>query len=127
MDDLAKSKLCRATAPKGDRTVRCPNDRQPDSDYCSYHANKFDDAPEPDPDAEFDDVEHPSHYCRGGIEPIQLIRTNPHLGFLEGTIIEYVFRWMFKGGISDLKKARQNLDWLIEDVENSRRRTREDE
>ncbi|HHJ7609425.1 TPA: DUF3310 domain-containing protein, partial [Streptococcus pyogenes] len=31
--------------------------------------------------------------------------------------IKYMLRWHGKNGLEDLKKARQNLDWLIETLE----------
>lgn len=53
---------------------------------------------------------------RGGIEPIDFIKSNK-MSFLEGNVIKYVYRYPFKGGIEALKKARCYLDWLIEEVE----------
>lgn len=32
-------------------------------------------------------------------------------------MIKYVLRFQKKNGVEDLKKARKNLDWLIEDME----------
>ncbi len=36
------------------------------------------------------------------------------LGYMEGNITKYIFRWKSKGGIEDLRKARSYLDKLIE-------------
>lgn len=57
------------------------------------------------------------HYQQGGIEPIDYIRSH-NMNHLEGCIIKYVTRWPFKDDpIGDLKKARDYLNWLIEDAE----------
>ena len=37
------------------------------------------------------------------------------LDFCEGNVVKYVTRWKFKNGVEDLKKARQYLDFLIEE------------
>ncbi|MCL4945599.1 DUF3310 domain-containing protein, partial [Streptococcus suis] len=34
-----------------------------------------------------------------------------------GNVIKYLLRFQQKNGVEDLKKARQNLGWLIEDLE----------
>ena len=52
---------------------------------------------------------------RGGIEPIEFIRSN-RMGFIEGSIIKYLYRHPVAGGVEDLKKAMVYLTWLIEDV-----------
>jgi len=56
------------------------------------------------------------HYHIQAIQPIDYILAN-ELNFCEGNVIKYVTRWKFKNGIEDLKKARQYLDFLIEDEE----------
>ena len=33
------------------------------------------------------------------------------------TTVEYLLRYREKNGLEDLKKARKNLDWLIEELE----------
>lgn len=64
-----------------------------------------------------DTISKPAHYTgRGGIEPIEFITTN-NLNFLEGNVVKYVYRYPFKNGLEDLKKARRNLDILIQQVE----------
>lgn len=60
-----------------------------------------------------DPIQSPAHYTsRGGIEPLDFIMSN-NLGFAEGNIIKYVFRYREKNGIEDLRKARVYLDRLI--------------
>ena len=64
-----------------------------------------------------DIINQPNHYTfRGGIEPIDFIRSN-NLSFCEGSIIKYLYRHPSKNGVEDLKKARRNLDWMIADME----------
>lgn len=57
-----------------------------------------------------------AHYNQFNIEPIDYIVQN-NLGFLEGNVVKYVTRYKLKDGIKDLKKARQYIDWLIEQAE----------
>jgi hypothetical protein len=49
---------------------------------------------------------------RGGIQPIDFIVSN-NLNFLEGSIVKYVYRYPFKGGVESLRKAQTYLAWLI--------------
>lgn len=60
-----------------------------------------------------DTIRAPRHYVAQGIQPIEYIYANK-MGFLEGNVIKYVTRYRAKGGVEDLRKARQYLDWLIE-------------
>ena len=53
------------------------------------------------------------HYAVMTIQPIEFILANA-LGFCEGNVIKYLCRYKRKNGLEDLKKARQNLDFLIE-------------
>lgn len=54
-----------------------------------------------------------SHYKGAAIQPAEFNIANG-LGFAEGNVVKYVFRWQMKGGIEDLEKARHYLDLLIE-------------
>jgi len=56
----------------------------------------------------------PNHYTRWAIQPIDFIRANK-LAFDQANIIKYVMRHDHKNGLEDLLKARQYLDWMIED------------
>ena len=60
-----------------------------------------------------DDIKKPMHYNQGGIEPIDYITKN-EMSYCEGNVVKYVSRWRFKGGIQDLKKAKQYIDFIIE-------------
>lgn len=69
-----------------------------------------------------DNVNHPSHYTQGGIECIDAIKSAVSgLAGIEavctGNIIKYLWRWKFKNGLEDLKKARWYLDKLISELE----------
>lgn len=70
-----------------------------------------------------DPVKKPSHYQgRFGLEAVDVIKNfaaSPEYeeGFYWGNAIKYMLRWHGKNGVEDLKKARQNLDWLIEVLE----------
>jgi hypothetical protein len=64
-----------------------------------------------------DQTDSPSHYTgHGGIQPIDFIMSNK-LGFCEGNIVKYVYRWQGKGGVEDLKKAEQYIKFLIAEAE----------
>ena len=58
------------------------------------------------------------HYLKMTPQPIDLLRSwltpAEYAGFLRGNIIKYLARYKEKGGVRDLEKAKQYLDWLIE-------------
>ncbi|CYU25966.1 DUF3310 domain-containing protein [Streptococcus suis] len=70
-----------------------------------------------------DPVKKPSHYQgRFGLEAIDVIKNfaacpEQEEGFYWGNTVKYLLRYHSKNGVEDLKKARQNLDWLIETLE----------
>ena len=65
-----------------------------------------------------DNVKHPNHYCKGGIECINAIKaavstiTDPFEAYCTGNIIKYIWRWNDKNGIEDLHKAMQYIDFI---------------
>lgn len=69
------------------------------------------------PRDEDDSVNHPAHYCQGGLEMIDVIKAftshDGFMGFCIGNVFKYVGRYRNKGGIEDLKKARWYLDKAI--------------
>ena len=73
---------------------------------------------------EEDKVNNPSHYQgKFGLEAIDVVRNfagnlTAVQGFYWGNAIKYLLRFQGKNGLEDLKKARKNLDWLIEEMEN---------
>ena len=64
-----------------------------------------------------DVVNSPSHYNQAGIECIEAIAAATDDGFeyyLQGNIIKYIWRYRYKNGIEDLKKAQWYINKLIE-------------
>lgn len=71
---------------------------------------------------EHDTVNHPSHYTKSGFECIDAIKAavqglTAFEGYCIGNIIKYLWRWKWKNGVEDLRKARWYLDRLITEVE----------
>ncbi|VTD96377.1 gp29 [Streptococcus pneumoniae] len=70
-----------------------------------------------------DNINKPSHYQgANGLEAIDVVHN--FVGnlfgasaFFWGNAIKYMLRFQKKNGLEDLKKARKNLDWLIEEME----------
>ena len=67
-----------------------------------------------------DNVNSPKHYCKGGLECIQVIKAQltpqQYEGYLYGNVLKYMWRWPEKNGIEDLRKAAHYLMWLQEEV-----------
>lgn len=69
-----------------------------------------------------DNINNPSHYQGAhGLEAIDVVRNfagglNAEQGFYWGNMIKYVLRFQRKNGVEDLKKAKKNLEWLIESI-----------
>ena len=64
-----------------------------------------------------DVVNSPSHYNQAGIECIEAIAAATDNGFeyyLQGNIIKYIWRYRYKNGIEDIKKAQWYINKLIE-------------
>ncbi len=62
----------------------------------------------------------PPHYNKAGIETIDAIRAMTDNGFeyyLQGNIMKYLWRYRYKNGVEDLKKAQWYLTELIDVVE----------
>lgn len=68
-------------------------------------------------------LDKPKHYQgKYGLEAISVIDNfigdlSGKAAFAWGNMIKYVLRFQSKNGLEDLKKARKNLDWLIEELE----------
>jgi len=58
-------------------------------------------------------IKEPPHYTQHKIEPIDFIIKNK-LNFCQGNVVKYICRYKLKGGVEDLKKARQYIDFLID-------------
>ena len=73
-----------------------------------------------------DAVAHPSHYAGdGSIECMDAMRSMmsgdqyalpPIAAYWWGCIFKYLWRWRRKNGVEDLKKARQCIDYLIDEI-----------
>jgi hypothetical protein len=87
-------------------------------DY-SYWSPK-EEAPE---QASPDPISHPPHYARYTIEPVQFLQSlskplsGPAVPWHGLNVIKYLTRYQVKNGLEDLRKAKQYLDWLIEEEE----------
>lgn len=57
----------------------------------------------------------PTHYNQFNIQPITFIMAN-NLSFSQGNAIKYICRYQNKNGIEDLKKAKQYIDFMIEEM-----------
>ena len=69
-----------------------------------------------------DNVNHPKHYCKGGVESIDFVRAAvSNLSGFEAVcvanIIKYMWRYKEKNGLEDVMKAAKYLEWLQEEVE----------
>jgi len=65
-----------------------------------------------------DMVNSPPHYNKAGIECIDAIAAATGDGFeyaLQANILKYVWRYRYKNGVEDLKKAQWYLNKLIEE------------
>ena len=59
-----------------------------------------------------DDVNHPDHYTKG-IEVTDFI-ASWQMDWFRGNIIKYIWRYRYKNGLEDLKKAKWYIEKLIE-------------
>ena len=70
---------------------------------------------------EHTEVSNPNHYNAGDIECIDAIRASMSAtefqGYCKGNVEKYVWRYRYKAGVQDLKKAEVYLKWLIESLE----------
>jgi len=67
-----------------------------------------------------DMVNNPPHYNKAGVECIEGIRAATGDGYeyyLQGNIMKYLWRYRYKNGTEDLRKAQWYLDKLVEEVE----------
>ena len=63
-------------------------------------------------------VNSPPHYNQRGIECIDAIAASTAEGYqyyLQGNIIKYIWRYRYKNGVEDLKKAKWYLEKLIDE------------
>ena len=68
---------------------------------------------------EWDAVNRPEHYNKGGIEAIDYIRQqlgDKFVAYCEGSVLKYIHRYKYKKKpVEDLRKARFYLDKLIDE------------
>ena len=67
-----------------------------------------------------DNVNSPSHYNQSGIECIDAIKASLGDGYQDyckGNVMKYLWRYKYKNGIEDLKKAQWYLKSMVESVE----------
>lgn len=71
-----------------------------------------------------DMVERPRHYIGNGIECMEAMRSmmheapaTPMQSFWWGASFKYVWRWPWKNGAQDIRKAIRCLEYLLEEVE----------
>lgn len=71
-------------------------------------------------DSSSDMVNSPPHYAQYEIECIDAIKAATNEGFehyMQGNILKYLWRYRYKNGVEDLKKARWYLNRLIKELE----------
>lgn len=70
--------------------------------------------------AKLDAVVSPSHYNKNGIEAWDAIKASMTKeeweGYCKGNIEKYIWRYRYKNGLEDLKKAQRYLEKLIDSV-----------
>ncbi|HFI0461443.1 TPA: DUF3310 domain-containing protein [Streptococcus suis] len=71
----------------------------------------------------FNNITKPKHYQgKYGMEALDVVKNFigdlvGECAYYWGNVIKYLLRFQQKNGVEDLKKARQHLDWLIEELE----------
>lgn len=64
-----------------------------------------------------DNVNHPGHYNKGGVECIDAIEASmtheAFKGYLKGNVQKYMWRYEQKGGVESLRKAQWYLERLV--------------
>jgi hypothetical protein len=66
-----------------------------------------------------DNVNSPSHYNQAGIECIDAIKASlgdEYPDYCKGNVMKYLWRYKYKNGIEDLKKAQWYLNSMVESV-----------
>lgn len=63
-----------------------------------------------------------NHYSKMKIEPIKFILAND-IPFCEANVIKYICRYKEKNGIEDLLKAKQYIDFLINELKEKNKNT----
>lgn len=105
--------ICRTCAHAGDQNCLPDN-----GSHCDGYEGPVDWEQYSIPDM----VNHPNHYCQGGIECIKAIEASMtpegFQDYCKGNVLKYIWRWRDKAGVQDLEKALVYLNWLIESAKN---------
>jgi hypothetical protein len=67
-----------------------------------------------------DNVDSPSHYNQAGIECIDAIKASLGDGYQDyckGNVMKYLWRYKYKNGIEDLKKAQWYLNSMVDSLQ----------
>ena len=70
-----------------------------------------------------DNVNSPSHYNQSGIECIDAIKASLGDGYQDyckGNVMKYLWRYKYKNGIEDLKKAQWYLNSMVDSLHRRR-------
>jgi len=66
-------------------------------------------------------VQSPSHYTKGPVEAVEVIKAaltqEEFEGYLKGSVLKYYIRHQYKGGNIDLKKALWFQKRLVEEID----------
>lgn len=72
---------------------------------------------------DFDVVSKPSHYASGGIEckdamkaMMEGVSVSPYVAGWWMQAVQYLWRWPNKNGIQDLEKAKQCIDFMLDEL-----------
>lgn len=81
------------------------------------------------PKQKIDNVTAPAHYmgdgiieCKHGLKSMMSavkIKLSATLAFWWGCAFKYLWRWHSKNGVEDLKKCRECIDNMIEEIEST--------
>ena len=66
-----------------------------------------------------DNVNRPKHYRKGKVECIDAIQSalgDGYKYYLQGNVMKYLWRYKYKNGLEDLKKAQWYLNSMVESV-----------
>ena len=87
----------------------CKNTAVTDSEKYNARPDMFEPATNPEPEAENDVINHPSHYTQGGIECIDAMESAfgaaQLAAYCKIAAFKYIWRCEYKNGAEDVKKA----------------------
>lgn len=96
----------------------CKNTAQTDSEEYNARPDMFEPATNPEPEAENDVINHPSHYTQGGIECIDAMESAFGAAqlavYCKIAAFKYIWRCERKNGAEDVKKAIWYMNKFLE-------------